>query len=304
MSGRPQRATWVIAASLMLTTTIAGVIGQGTIDGFFEEFSADWVRRRPNQATQSRYFTGAEQNRLDQQLNPETAEFKRATVEQARRGLEELARFDRSRMSDSERVSADVMQWQLQIIVAGEPFGDFDYPLDQFDGANVRLPNLMTVVHPIRTENDARNYVIRLREVDDRLSESIEGAARLATKGIVPPRFILRSTVSQMRQFVGSPPAQNPLVATFVDRMIGVAELTPATAAATEGRGYQDRRERSLPGVAESHCVARIAAVESQRRRRTLEVRQRCRHLRAQAQAVHNHQHDGRGDSRAGPARG
>ena len=29
-------------------------------------------------------------------------------------------------MSDSERVSADVMQWQLQIIVEGEPFDDFD----------------------------------------------------------------------------------------------------------------------------------------------------------------------------------
>ena len=58
---------------------------------FFEEFSADWVRRRPNQATQSRYFTGAEQSRLDQQLNPETAEFKSGTVEQARRGLKELA---------------------------------------------------------------------------------------------------------------------------------------------------------------------------------------------------------------------
>jgi uncharacterized protein (DUF885 family) len=36
-------------------------------------------------------------------------------VEQARRGLKELATFDRSRMTDAERASADVMQWQLQI---------------------------------------------------------------------------------------------------------------------------------------------------------------------------------------------
>ena len=146
MSGRPQRATVVIAASLVLTATTAGVIGQGrTIDGFFEEFSADWMRRRPNQATQSRYFTGAEQDSLDRQLTPETAEFRSGTAELARRGLEELARFDRSSMSDSQRVSADVMRWQLQIVVEGGPFGDFDHPLDQFDGANVRLPNLITL---------------------------------------------------------------------------------------------------------------------------------------------------------------
>ena len=68
----------------------------------------------------------------------------------------------------------------------GEPFGDYDFPLEQFGGANVRLPNLMTVVHPVRTENDARNYLIRLRAVDDRLSEAIEEAARLAGRGHPP----------------------------------------------------------------------------------------------------------------------
>ena len=227
MNRRPLRASAAGAASVALFTMAIGVAGQGrTVDGFFEEFSSDWVRRRPNQATQSRYFTGAEQDRLDQQLNPETPEFRRETVEQARRGLKELAQFDRSRMSDTERVSADVMQWQLQIIVEGEPFGDYDFSLEQFGGANVRLANLMTVVHPVRTENDARNYLIRLRLLDDRLAEAIEGAARGASRGILPPRFILQSTISQMRQFVSAPAAQNPLVATFAERMDGVKEST------------------------------------------------------------------------------
>ena len=227
MNRRPLRASAAGAASVALFTMAIGVAGQGrTVDGFFEEFSSDWVRRRPNQATQSRYFTGAEQDRLDQQLNPETPEFRRETVEQARRGLKELAQFDRSRMSGTERVSADVMQWQLQIIVEGEPFGDYDFSLEQFGGANVRLANLMTVVHPVRTENDARNYLIRLRLLDDRLAEAIEGAARGASRGILPPRFILQSTISQMRQFVSAPAAQNPLVATFAERMDGVKEST------------------------------------------------------------------------------
>ena len=227
MNRRPLRAAAAGAASVLLLTMAIGVAGQvRTVDGFFEEFSSDWVRRRPNQATQSRYFTGAEQDRLDQQLNPETPEFRRETVEQARRGLKELAQFDRSRMSGTERVSADVMQWQLQIIAEGEPFGDYDFSLDQFDGANVRLANLMTVVHPVRTENDAQNYLIRLRVIDDRLAEAIERAARGASRGILPPRFILQSTISQMRQFVSAPAAQNPLVATFAERMGGVKELT------------------------------------------------------------------------------
>jgi uncharacterized protein (DUF885 family) len=218
----------VAAATILVLTSIdIGVRGQSrSVGQFFDDFSAEWMRRRPSQSTGSRYFSGAEQDRLDRQLTPETSEWRRETVEQARRGLQELARFDRSRMTDAERVSADVMQWQLQIIIDGERFSDYDFPLDQFDGANVRIPNLLTVVHPVRTEGDARNYVARLREVDDRMAEASEEAARLAARGIRPPRFILQSTISQMQQFVGSPAGQNPLVATFDERMKGVQALS------------------------------------------------------------------------------
>jgi uncharacterized protein (DUF885 family) len=218
-----------VAAATILVLTSSDVVFRGqsrTVGQFFDDFSAEWMRRRPSQSTGSRYFTGAEQDRLDRQLTPETTEWRRETVAQARRGLTELARFDRSRMTDAERVSADVMQWQLQIVIDGEPFSDYDFPLDQFDGVNVRIPNLLTVVHPVRTEADARNYVARLREVDDRMAEASEEAARLAAKGIRPPRFILQSTISQMQQFAGSPAGQNPLVATFVERMNGVPTLT------------------------------------------------------------------------------
>ena len=216
-----------VAAATILVLTVIDIGGQGrSIGAFFDDFSAEWMRRRPSQSTASRYFTGAEQDRLDRQLTPETSEWRRETVEQARRGLKELASFDRSRMTDAERVSADVMQWQLQIIVDGERFSDYDFPFDQFAGANVGIPNLLTVVHPVRSESDARNYVARLREVDDRMAEASEEAARLVAKGIRPPRFILQSTIAQMQQFVGSPARQNPLVATFVERMNGVQALS------------------------------------------------------------------------------
>lgn len=229
MNRRSLCSTLVAVTVLVTVASDIGIRGQGRSVGmFFDDFSAEWMRRRPSQSTASRYFSGTEQDRLDRQLTPETSEWRRETVEQARRGLKELASFDRSRMTDAERVSAEVMQWQLQIIVDGDTFSDYDFPLDQFGGANVGIPNLLTVVHPVRSEGDARSYVARLREVDDRMAEASEEAARLVAKGIRPPRFILQSTISQMRQFVGSPAGQNPLVATFVERMNGVQSLTAA----------------------------------------------------------------------------
>jgi uncharacterized protein (DUF885 family) len=224
---RASLRAFVAVGTILVTSSDVMIRGQSrTVGQFFDDFSAEWMRRRPSQSTGSRYFAGAEQDRLDRQLTPETTEWRRETVAQARRGLTELARFDRSRMTDAERVSADVMQWQLQIVVDGEPFSDYDFPLDQFDGANVRIPNLLTVVHSVRTEADARNYVARLREVDDRMAEASEEAARLVAKGIRPPRFILQSTISQMQQFAGSPAGQNPLVSTFDERLKGVQALS------------------------------------------------------------------------------
>jgi uncharacterized protein (DUF885 family) len=52
-----------------------------------------------------------------------------------------------------------------------------------------------------------------------RLREAHAEAKALAHKGMIPPAFILRSTLAQMRQFVATSEAQNPLVAVFAERM-------------------------------------------------------------------------------------
>src|SRR4026207_2103447 len=104
MSAVFRRASVAAATILVLTSSDFIMRGQSrTVGQFFDDFSAEWMRRRPNQSTASRYFTGAERDRLDRQLTPETTEWRRETVAQARRGLQELARFDRSRMTDAER---------------------------------------------------------------------------------------------------------------------------------------------------------------------------------------------------------
>src|SRR5258705_104875 len=80
---------------------------------------------------------------LDRQLTPMSEAFQAETVALARRGLSELAQYDASHLSDAERVSAEVMRWQLQSVVDGWASREYQFPLQQFGGANVNLPNLM-----------------------------------------------------------------------------------------------------------------------------------------------------------------
>jgi uncharacterized protein (DUF885 family) len=191
----------------------------GTLREFFDDFTAEWIRGNPNQAVATRYFSGEEQQRLERQLTPETATWQEGRRALARRGLTELSRFARAQMTDVDRLSADVMQWQLQTIVDGERHADFNFPFQQFDGVNVGLVNTFTVVHPLLNEADAHNYIARLEQLGSRLDEALVEARRISRKGLIPPGFILRATISQMKQFEGQPAARNPLVTTFADKL-------------------------------------------------------------------------------------
>ena len=145
---------------------------EAEIDDFFDEFAAEWVRGNPNQAVRTRYFSGDEQNRLEQQLTPQTEAWQRERIELARRGLNNLTNFDAPNLTKSQHGSADIMRWQLETLIEAEPFLGYAFPLQQFNGANVTLINELTVVHPVSTERDAVNYVARLGQVDERMAEA------------------------------------------------------------------------------------------------------------------------------------
>ena len=110
---------------LLVAAAAVGVSAQQqapppTVSNFFNAFTAEWIRSNPNQAAATRYFSGAEQDAFEQQISPETPEFRHSRVVLAQKGLTELATFDRARMNEGDRVSADLMQWQLDLVVEGE----------------------------------------------------------------------------------------------------------------------------------------------------------------------------------------
>jgi uncharacterized protein (DUF885 family) len=221
-----------VAACLALALAVLAVrhvrAQARTIDSFFSEFTAEWVRGNPNLSTSARYFTGEEQDRLERQLTPETDAYRRARIALARRGLADLRKFNRAAMTDAERLAADLMDWQLDTVVREEPFLDYMFPLEQMNGLNVRVIETLTVRHPLLTERDAENYVATLGQVDDRMEEAISQSQRLAAKGFLPPRFILNATITQMQNFANPAPAQNPFVTVLADKMAAVKSMSGA----------------------------------------------------------------------------
>jgi len=210
-----------------------------SVDDVFRDFTNEWVRTNPDLARRTRYLTGDEQDRLERQLTPWTEAYRRVRLAFAGRRLAEIRSLDRASMTDAQRISADVMQWQLQAIVDGEPYYDDTFPLNQFQGANVSLVYELVIAHPLRTERDAENYVAALGQVASRMEEAMAESSRRAAKGVLPPNFILRATIAQMRGFMAAAPAQNPFATTFAQKIAAISALSDPQRSQLQARAEQ-----------------------------------------------------------------
>ena len=217
------------------------------VDAFFARFTDEWVRADPDLATGARYFSGEEQARLEQQLTPRTRAYTLERIKRARRGLAELQKFDRSKMSEAQRVSADLMQWQLERVSDNEAYLDYDFPLDQFNGANVGLVEALTLRHPLVKPEDASNYIARLKQVGARMDEAVTEGKQLSNRKMIPPRFIVQTTLTQMRGFSDVAPAQNPLVTAFAQRIQTIEGLSSAQRSELQGQATRIVTEQVYP---------------------------------------------------------
>jgi uncharacterized protein (DUF885 family) len=213
----------IVQLLLMASPLIAA---DASFERFCDAFAVEWMRADPQAATTLQYFTGAEQDALDRRLTPITREARTARVSAARRGLAELKKFDRASFDATQRVSAAALAWQLDDIVRGEPFLDYAFVFQQYSGLQVQLINFISQTHPIRNHRDIENYLARLELVAGQINEGITQAKERASRGILPPRFILTATIQQLVRFLATAPRQNMLVTSLEERAANVKDLT------------------------------------------------------------------------------
>ena len=208
--------------------TVAAQPANSDFSQFIQRYTDEWMRFHTNFASSRRYFSGGEQEAMDRQIEPVTRAHRQAEVQLIDRGLAELKRFDRSRLSVSDQRIADIVLWDLSSQRANADFDDYHFPFAQNYGVDSSLISLLTVNHAIRTARDADSYLARLALVAERMDEATAEGRRLAAAHLLPPTFILQVTAKQMRGFLDMPPASNPFVTTFVEKLGAVNDLPPA----------------------------------------------------------------------------
>ncbi len=223
-------------------------------DTWAEKFAEDWVRMNPQLATSTQYFSGAEQARLDRQLTSLTKAQRRKMQDFARTGLARLDKWSAGPLDANQRVSAAVMHWSLQNVIANEPFEDHNFIFSQFSGVQVGLVNFMTTTHPLRNPQDVDSYLARLEQVGARMDEALARARDAASRSLIPPRFILERAQYQVDTFLKPPANENVLVTSLaqrIEKMEGLAPEARSAAVARAGRIVEERIRPSYKRVQE-----------------------------------------------------
>ena len=210
-----------------------------SIDRFFDDFLRKWVMADSELASQLRIFSADEQEHLDAQLNEISDEAAHARIARAKEGLAGLRHFDRSKLTPEQRLSAEMFEYQLTDIVNEEPYLIYNYPLNQMGGVQARLPTLLTDVHPMRTRQDAENYLARLGIAGPKIDQALKLTQQRARQNVRIPGFIAVETMGQMRRFTAPDPAENILVTSFARRVKLIETIDPKQQADLVSRAQQ-----------------------------------------------------------------
>ena len=155
--------------------------------------------------------------------------------------LREIRGVERGSLSDEEAVTYDVLRDSYETGARRNQFGfggavpwgsTGPYAVTQLSGPHIFLPRLLQTQHPLRTKQDAEDYLARLEAFGRVLDETIEMVGGDAAAGVVPPYFALEGAARSMRTFIAPAPADNPLATTFAARIADIEDLSEAERAA------------------------------------------------------------------------
>jgi uncharacterized protein (DUF885 family) len=215
----------LIALGVFLVPTIW--LKPWAIDHFYTRLFLRFASRHPMLLSQLGMFDGTPFDFYSAKLDDLSPSFQRKEARYAEDELATLRSYDRSKMTPSGKLSYDVLEWFLVNQQQDNQFLFYDYPVNQLFGVQSELPSFMLNTHPLKNPAEARAYVSRVSQFGTAIDQTIEGLELRESKGIVPPRFVIREVLDQMKGFVGKPPRENPLYAHFASAADSIRSLRP-----------------------------------------------------------------------------
>lgn len=206
------------------------------VNAFLERASGALVIREPEVVTH--LGLGEVLGIGNGELTPLAASYELETNRLQLAVVERLESYDLAEVSAADRLSARVYGHFLEDLADWHSFTDHTYLVQpSISSYPESLERFLTATHPMRSDQDAVDYVHRLSQIGDRYAELIVRLQASEAIGAVPPRFILSMALERIREMADVAPTDSPLYTVFEGKLSGLPGL------------FSDRRSELLSQV-------------------------------------------------------
>ena len=158
--------------------------------------------------------------RHNERLSVQTSDKRNEDYKHNLNRLNILEGFDESKLSKSQKITQKIAIFDTQNdIEAYERFKYHSYPFNQISGNHLNLVEFMTDTHPMKSLNDARNYIDRVEMFDEVLLENLSWLKAQKEQEIFLPKFVMDHVIGQLEELIGYEDSKNPLMQIFIKKI-------------------------------------------------------------------------------------
>ena len=187
-------------------------------------------------------------------------EFEQESLEITKGQLAELTLLDVDQLSESSKLSYDLLKQNLENEIADFKWRLYNYPVNQMFGTHSSVPSMLINQHGISTVADAENYISRLNKLPKYFDQLITGLKARAEAGIIPPKFVFPHIIRDSKNLIAGAPFDegepNALLADFTNKLNKLAESDNSSLTA-------DKKSELMTAVNEALLASAKPAYES-----------------------------------------
>jgi uncharacterized protein (DUF885 family) len=139
-----------------------------------------------------------------------------------------LATYDRAQLSYEQQISYDSYSWILDGWAVEHEYMYHFYPVTHGFSRQNELFRFFEDEHPMETLRNAKDYVRRLKLVDDQFDCLIRNLEDGEARGILAPAQMLQRAADQIRGIVPGTAMDLSFYTTFATKIETIAEISPA----------------------------------------------------------------------------
>ncbi len=166
----------------------------------FEDIFNAMVKRNPMMQTYLGMKTDYDK------WNDLSEEHSKKELEIAKKDLAKVTALDENKLDAQTKVSYQLMVQKLQNQIDDFKWRHYNYPVNQMRGIHSQVPAFLINQHSIASEQQAKDYISRLKKTKLLVSQLIEQLKIREQEGIIAPKFVFTHVIRDSKNILQGAP--------------------------------------------------------------------------------------------------